>query len=52
MTELVKVVGLSLNKTGTTTLGRCLEILLQDRHVGCRGKLLRAYRQGKVAPPR
>jgi Sulfotransferase domain len=43
-----KVFGLGLNKTGTTTLGRCLKRLGFD-HLSCRRDLLIAYRENRIA---
>jgi hypothetical protein len=41
-----KVFGIGLNKTGTTTLGTCLERLGYD-HVSCRADLLADWRAGR-----
>lgn len=41
-----KVFGIGLNKTGTTTLGTCLEGLGHD-HVSCRPDLLADWRAGR-----
>lgn len=41
-----KVFGIGLNKTGTTTLGTCLQ-LLGYRHLGVRRDLLQAYRASR-----
>lgn len=43
-----KVFGIGLNKTGTTTLARCLRILGFGKHVSCRGDLLARYREGDL----
>ena len=45
-----KVIGLGLNKTGTTTLARCLAILGYQRPLSCRPDLLAAYRRGQIEP--
>ena len=45
----VKVFGLGLNKTGTSTLGVCFKHF-GFRHVSCRPDLLRSYRAGNLAP--
>src|SRR5271167_1866475 len=44
--ENIKVVGIGLNKTGTTTLAECLRILGYKKHVSFRRDLLAEYRQG------
>jgi type II secretion system protein G len=44
-----KVFGLGLNKTGTTTLGKCLR-QLGYRHVSCRRDLLHLLRAGDLEP--
>ncbi|QGY42452.1 hypothetical protein GM418_01920 [Maribellus comscasis] len=38
----MKVFGIGLNKTGTTTLGQSLEILGFENHVSCNGRLVKA----------
>lgn len=43
-----KVIGVGLNKTGTTTLAKCLQILGYQRHVSVRGDLLAKYRDGRL----
>ena len=43
---MLKLFGLGLNKTGTTTLGACARILGR-RHVSCRRDLLIEIRQGR-----
>lgn len=43
-----KVFGIGLNKTGTTTLGICFEIL-GFSHLGFRRDLLKAHRRGDLA---
>jgi hypothetical protein len=43
----VKLFGIGLNKTGTTTLGECARIL-GYRHVACRRDLLIRLRQGSL----
>lgn len=45
-----KVIGLGLNKTGTTTLARCLAILGYQRPLSCRPDLLAAFRHGQLEP--
>jgi Sulfotransferase domain len=45
-----KVFGIGLGKTGTTTLGRALEILGYDRHVTCDFKLTRAWKEKGLGP--
>ena len=42
-----KVIGIGLNKTGTTTLGVCMR-RLGYRHLSCRRDLLKLYRTGQV----
>lgn len=42
-----KVFGIGLNRTGTTTLGTCMQIL-GYRHLSCRKSLLRKYRRGEL----
>jgi len=44
----MKVFGVGLNKTGTTTLGKALEILGYTDHVGYREDLCVQYYQGKI----
>jgi hypothetical protein len=46
--ENIKVVGIGLNKTGTTTLAECLRILGYKKHVSFRRDLLAEYRQGRL----
>lgn len=43
----VKVFGIGLNKTGTSTLAVCLKEL-GYRHLGCRRDLLALYRSGRI----
>jgi hypothetical protein len=42
---MTKIFGIGLNKTGTTTLGRCFE-LLRYTHTSCSMKLFEDYRAG------
>jgi len=44
----MKIFGIGLNKTGTTTLGRCLEMLGFKKHVSVRFDLLAKYREGSL----
>lgn len=41
-----KVIGVGLNKTGTTTLSKCLGMLGYQRHVSVRRDLMAKYREG------
>jgi hypothetical protein len=43
-----KIVGIGLNKTGTTTLAACLKSLGYQRHVTVSAKLLASYRNGNI----
>ncbi|HET8710375.1 MAG TPA: sulfotransferase [Spongiibacteraceae bacterium] len=43
-----KVIGVGLNKTGTTTLAKCLQTLGYQRHVSVRRDLLAKYREGHL----
>lgn len=45
----MKIFGIGLNKTGTTTLGACLQGL-GYRHMSCRRDLLVKYRHGDLDP--
>lgn len=42
----MKVFGIGLNKTGTTTLGRALEILGFENHVSVNGRLVKDWKNG------
>jgi len=46
--ETIKVIGIGLNKTGTTTLAECLRILGYKKQVSFRRDLLAEYRQGRL----
>lgn len=46
-TKTMKVFGVGLNKTGTTTLGKCLKAL-DYNHMSCRKDLLIKFRQDKL----
>jgi hypothetical protein len=48
--ERPKVVGVGLNKTGTTTLAACLATLGYRRHISSNFELLVGYRNGDVEP--
>ena len=43
-----KILGVGLNRTGTTTLGVCLRHF-GNRHVSCQSRMLRYWRQGQYA---
>ena len=45
-----KVIGVGLNKTGTTTLAECLQVLGYRKHVSVRRDLLASYRRGEMEP--
>ncbi len=45
-----KVIGIGLNKTGTTTLAECFRLLGYKNHVSCRPDLLALYKNGNLAP--
>ena len=47
---MVKVFGIGLNKTGTTTLGKVFKDCLKSNHLGCSGGLLRQCRKGNFDP--
>ncbi|MFV0244796.1 MAG: sulfotransferase family protein [Qingshengfaniella sp.] len=49
MANDLKIFGVGLNKTGTTTLGQCLRTL-GFSHMGTRRDLFLAYREGNLAP--
>jgi hypothetical protein len=46
--ENIKVIGIGLNKTGTTTLAECLRIVGYKKHVSVRRDLLAEYRRGRL----
>jgi len=46
----MKVFGIGLNKTGTTTLGQALEILGFEHHESCNGRLVKALTQNDYTP--
>ncbi len=46
--ENIRVIGVGLNKTGTTTLAECLRILGYKKHVSVRRDLLAEYRRGQL----
>lgn len=48
--QRIKVFGIGLNKTGTTSLAACLEILGYRRHMSCNRDLLAGYRRGDLEP--
>lgn len=43
-----KIFGIGLNKTGTSTLAKCLSLLGYERHISCRRDLLLKYRSGQL----
>ena len=45
---MIKIFGIGLNKTGTTTLAKCLDVLGCGKHVSCRGDLLAKFREGSL----
>jgi hypothetical protein len=49
--EKMKVFGIGLNKTGTTTLGKALEILGFQDHVSCRSDLVKVWSKGGDLSP-
>ena len=44
----LKVIGIGLNKTGTTTLAKGLHVLGYQKHVSVRGDLLAKYKNGDL----
>lgn len=48
MNSNLKIFGIGLNKTGTTTLAKCLEMLGFEKHLSCRNDLLEKYRLGNI----
>ncbi len=45
----MKVIGVGVNKTGTTTLGKALEILGLTKHLGWERSNIQQYAEGKIA---
>ena len=45
---MIKIFGIGLNKTGTKTLAKCLDVLGCGKHVSCRGDLLAKFREGSL----
>lgn len=45
---MLKIFGVGLNKTGTTTLAKCLDVLGCGKPVSCRGDLLGKFREGRL----
>ncbi len=48
MDKDLKIFGLGLNKTGTSTLAGCFKLLGIERHLSCRNDLLEKYRKGDI----
>lgn len=46
----MKVFGIGLNKTGTTTLGQALEVLGFEKHASCNGRLVKAITRNNYTP--
>jgi hypothetical protein len=46
----MKVFGIGLNKTGTTSLGHALEILGQQKHISCNSRLTKYWANNNLSP--